>query len=77
VIAVARVTVAVREDSPLRPEAFRSTATGDPVGWLEVGDTEVGMYGSPAALRRFSASVLAAAEHAEELGRWAGTLEAA
>jgi len=77
VIAVARVTVAVREDSRLRPEAFRSTVTGDPVGWLEVGDTEVGVYGSPAALRRFSASVLEAAEHAEELGRWPSTLEAA
>ena len=76
-IAVARVTVAVKEDSRLRPEAFRCTVTGDPVGWLEVGDTEVGVYGSPAALRRFSASVLAAAEHAEELGRWAGTRQAA
>ena len=66
---VARITVALTEDSPLRPEAFRSGATGEPVGWLEVGEFEVGVYGSPAALRRLSVCALAAAEHADELGR--------
>ena len=66
---VARITVALTEDSPLRPEAFRSGATGEPVGWLEVGEFEVGVYGSPAALRRLSVYALAAAEHADELGR--------
>ena len=68
-MGVARITVAVREDSPLRPQAFRSTATGEPVGWLEVGEFEVGLYGSSAALRRLSVSALAAADHADELGR--------
>ena len=67
-MGVARITVAVREDSPLRPEAFRSGATGEAVGWLEVGEFEVGLYGSAAALRRLSVSALAAAEHADELG---------
>ena len=77
-MAAARITVAVREDLPLRPEAFRSAATGEPVGWLEVGEYEVGLYGSAAELRRLSASALAAAEHAEELGRsLARRLEAA
>ena len=66
---VARITVALTEDSPLRPEAFRSGATGEPVGWLEVGEFEVGLYGSSAALRRLSISALAAAENADELGR--------
>jgi hypothetical protein len=66
---VARITVALTEDSPLRPEAFRSGATGEPVGWLEVGEFEVGVYGSPGALRRLSVCAQAAAEHADELGR--------
>lgn len=74
---VARITMCVRGDCELRAQAFRSTGTGEPVGWLEVGDTEVGIYGSPAELRRLSASVLAAAEHAEELGRSETRLEAA
>jgi hypothetical protein len=66
---VARITVGLREDSPLRPEAFRSGTTDEPVGWLEIGEYEVGVYGSPAALRRLSAYALEAAGHADELGR--------
>lgn len=72
----ARITVRVREDCVLRPEAFRTPGTGEPVGWLEIGDVEVGIFGSAAELRRLSASVLAAAQHAEELG-YSDTLEAA
>jgi hypothetical protein len=68
-MAVARITVAVREDTKLRSEAFRSASTGEPVGWLEVGEFEVGLYGSPAALRRLALDAVRAAEDAEELGR--------
>ena len=67
-MGVARITVAVREDTRLRSEAFRSAA-GEPVGWLEVGEFEVGLYGSPAALRRLALDAVRAAEDAEELGR--------
>jgi hypothetical protein len=67
-MSVARVTVSVSEDSLMRAEAFRSRATGEPIGWLELGETDVGLFGSPGALRRLSAGALAAAEHAEELG---------
>ena len=67
-MAVARITVAVTEDTKLRSEAFRSTATGEPVGWLEVGEWEVGLYGSSAALRRLALDAVRAAEDAEELG---------
>ena len=76
-MAAARITVAVREDLPMRPEAFRSAATGEPVGWLEVGEFEVGLYGSPAALRRLALDAVRAAENAEELGRSGARLEAA
>jgi hypothetical protein len=66
---VARITMAVSQECELRAQAFRSTGTGEPVGWLEIGDVEVGIHGSPAELRRLSRAVLQAAEHAEELGR--------
>jgi hypothetical protein len=68
-MAVARITVAVTEDTRLRSEAFRSSWTGEPVGWLEVGEFELGLYGSPAALRRLALDAVRAAEDAEELGR--------
>lgn len=71
-MAVARIMVAVYEDTRLRAEAFRSAATGEPVGWLESGDTELGLFGSASALRRLAVDVVRAAEDAEELGRLPG-----
>jgi hypothetical protein len=68
-MSVARITVEVREDSRLRPEAFRIASRDEPVAWLEVGEFEVSVYGSAAALRRLSGAALAAAEHAGELRR--------
>jgi hypothetical protein len=68
-MAIARITVAVREDTKLRSEAFLSSSTGEPVGWLEVGEFELGLYGSPGALRRLALDAVRAAEDAEELGR--------
>jgi hypothetical protein len=67
-MAVARITVALKEDTGLRTEAFRSSSTGEPLGWLDVGDMEVGFYGSPRALRRLALDAVRAAENAEELG---------
>jgi len=64
---LARVTVAVKEDTVLRPEAWVDI-NREPVAWLEVGDTEVGLFGSPAALRRLALDAVRAAEYAEELG---------
>ena len=51
-MALARMSVSVGEDAPLRPHRFVSAA-GEPVAWLNVGDAgELNVYGSPAALRR-------------------------
>jgi hypothetical protein len=65
---VVRVTLALEEDTAVHAEAFRSRVTGDPIGWLVIGNAEVAVYGSAAALRRFALDAIRAAEYAEELG---------
>ena len=53
--ALARVTVFVGADIELRPRPFVQPS-GERVAWLEVGDgSDVGLWGSPAALRRLAA----------------------
>jgi hypothetical protein len=42
--------------------------SGDPVGWLDVGaGGELGLYGSPDAVRRLAAGLLIAADAADGL----------
>jgi hypothetical protein len=74
VIAVARMTVCVGEDAPLRGHRFVSAA-GEPVAWLNVGEAgELCVYGSPEVMRRLGEAVLAAADEAEELAPGCGRL---
>jgi len=70
---VARVSVALREDTVLRTDAWVDI-TGTSIAWLEVGDTEVGLFGSARALRRLALDAVRAAERAEELGSVEGVL---
>jgi hypothetical protein len=62
-----RTSARVEADSPLDQRAFVSRS-GDPVGWLDVGELgELGVYGSPGALRRLAAALLIVADAADEL----------
>jgi hypothetical protein len=64
---VARCSVRVREDSELREQSFVREC-GEPWAWLDLGeDREVSVYGSPAAMRRLAAAVIAAADVADGL----------
>jgi hypothetical protein len=64
---VARCSLWVREDSELREQSFVREC-GEPWAWLDLGENrEVAVYGSPAAMRRLAAAVIAAADAAEEL----------
>jgi hypothetical protein len=64
---VARCSVWVREDSELCEQSFVREC-GEPWAWLDVGeDREVSVYGSPAAMRRLAAAVIAAADVADGL----------
>jgi hypothetical protein len=64
---LAGVSVFVDADTELRAWPFVSSS-GARVALLELGDGgEVGVSGSPAAMRRLAAAVLAAAAAAEEL----------
>jgi hypothetical protein len=64
---VARCSVWVREDSELREQSFVREC-GEPWAWLDLGeDREVAVYGSPAAMRRLAAAVIAAADVADGL----------
>ena len=66
-MASARVSIGVDATVPLRSHRFVSGA-GEPVAWLHVGEErELHLYGSPAAMRRFGAMVMAAADAADEL----------
>jgi hypothetical protein len=52
-------------------------ASGKRVAWLELGDGgEVGVSGSPAAMRRMVAALLATAAAAEELPERRGSADA-
>jgi hypothetical protein len=62
---VASVGVYVREGSPLAARAV-VRESGEPWGWLDVGEAvEVSVYGSPAALRRLASELVEAAAIAE------------
>jgi hypothetical protein len=66
-MASARVSIGVDESAPLRSHRFVSAA-GEPVAWLNVGEgRELHVYGSSAAMRRFGAMAMAAADAADEL----------
>jgi hypothetical protein len=66
-MAHARATVQVDEHSTLREHVIVVGSRG-PCGWLDVGeDGALIVCGSPAALRRLAAAVLAAADAADEL----------
>jgi hypothetical protein len=64
---VARCSVWVREEAELREQSF-VRESGEPWAWLDLGaDREVSVYGSPAAMRRLGAAVIAAADVADGL----------
>jgi hypothetical protein len=66
-MAIACVSVSVDRATLLRARPFR-TAVGEPVAWLELGGRgELGVSGSPAAIRRLAAALLATAAAADEL----------
>jgi hypothetical protein len=65
-MGLARTTVYVREDSRLGEHPFVRDS-GEPCAWLEIGDHEVGVWGSPPAMRRLAAAVSAAADAADQL----------
>jgi hypothetical protein len=66
-MAYARSTVRVNDDSALREHAFIRDS-GAPCAWLDVGeDGALGVWGSPAAMRRLAAGVIAAADAAQGL----------
>jgi hypothetical protein len=64
-MAMACVSVGVDVGTPLRARPFCSVSGGS-VAWLDLGDGgEVGVSGSPAAMRRLAAALLATATAAE------------
>jgi len=65
-MCVARVSITLDQDTPLRAEAFESLS-GEPRALLGIGLLDVGVYGSSAALRRLALEAVRAAEYAEEL----------
>jgi hypothetical protein len=72
-----RVIVFVDADTELCPQPFVG-ASGKRVAWLELGDGgEVGLSGSPAAMRRLAAAVLTTAGAAEELPEQCASVDVA
>jgi hypothetical protein len=65
-MSAARVSVCVREDAVLRDQTH-VFASGDVRAWLYVGDEDVSLWGSPAALSRLAVALLGAANAAERL----------
>jgi hypothetical protein len=64
---VARTTVRLWPDTTVSQRSFVGRS-GDPVGWLDVGErNELGLYGSPDAVRRLAAALLIAADVADGL----------
>ena len=65
-MSAARVSVCVHEDAVLR-EQTHVLASGDVRAWLYIGDEDVSLWGSPAALRRLAVALLRAANAAERV----------
>jgi hypothetical protein len=65
-MALSRTTVYVTEGCELRERSFVNDA-GGACAWLEIGDAELGVWGSPAEMRRFAAAVTASADAADRL----------
>jgi hypothetical protein len=52
------------DDTELRREMGRRTS-GEPLAWLDVGERELSLFGSPTALRRVGSELMQLAEDAE------------
>jgi hypothetical protein len=66
-MSASRTTVRLTEDTPVSQRSLVGRS-GEPVGWLEVGDRhELGLYGSPDAVRRLAGALLIAADAADVL----------
>jgi hypothetical protein len=65
--AVRRVMLLLQEDTPLCSRPFVEDNSGEVIAWLEVGDREVAVWGTPVTLRRLAREAVVAAEEAEEL----------
>jgi hypothetical protein len=65
-MSAASVSICVREDTQLH-EVGHLFESGEPSGWLYVGESGVTLWGSPAALRRLAEGVLVAAEAGERM----------
>jgi hypothetical protein len=63
---LARTSVYVPEDCPLDGHTM-TAESGGVRAWLYLGESEVGVWGSPAAMRRLAAAVGAAADAADRL----------
>jgi hypothetical protein len=62
-MALARTTVYVTDDCALDGHAVCDP--GAVYAWLELGEYELGVWGSPAAMRRLAAAATGAAEAAD------------
>jgi hypothetical protein len=69
------VSVSLTEDTPLLSQPFLSPSSGRVLGSLDVGECEVVVMGSPAALRRLALEAAHAAEDAEKLTSAVSTVE--
>ena len=65
--AVRRVMLLLREDTPLCSRPLLEDNSGEVIAWLEVGDHEVAVWGSPVTLRRLAREAVVAADEADEL----------
>lgn len=63
-MSAAYVSIHVGEDVPLN-ESVTVAKAGDPCAWVYVDGFEAAVWGSPAAMRRFAAAVVIAAENAD------------
>jgi hypothetical protein len=65
-MSAARVSVCVHEDAVLREQAH-VFASGAVRAWLYLGEGDVSLWGSPAALSRLAVALLGAANAAERV----------
>jgi hypothetical protein len=73
---LAQTSERIAEDSRMQQHVFVGRS-GKSIAWLTIGDDgELGVYGSPEALRRLAAALVIAAEAAAELDQPGGTARA-